>query len=35
MIQRVMSELMGLKNIIVINDEAHHCYREKETKRRR
>ena len=29
MIQRVMSELMGLKNIIVINDEAHHCYREK------
>jgi type III restriction enzyme len=29
MIQRVMPELMGLKNIIVINDEAHHCYREK------
>jgi type III restriction enzyme len=29
MIQRVMSELMGLKNIIIINDEAHHCYREK------
>src|SRR5258708_40119795 len=29
MIQRVMSELMGLKNIIVINDEAHHCYRGK------
>jgi type III restriction enzyme len=29
MIQRVMAELMGLKNIIVINDEAHHCYREK------
>src|ERR1700738_42342 len=29
MIQRVMSELMGLKNILVINDEAHHCYREK------
>ena len=22
-------ELMGLKNIVVINDEAHHCYREK------
>src|SRR5215813_2742017 len=29
MIQRVMGELMGLKNIMVINDEAHHCYREK------
>jgi type III restriction enzyme len=29
MIQRVMPDLMGLQNIIVINDEAHHCYREK------
>jgi type III restriction enzyme len=29
MIQRVMPNLMGLKNIIVMNDEAHHCYREK------
>ncbi|MDR1467680.1 MAG: DEAD/DEAH box helicase family protein, partial [Spirochaetaceae bacterium] len=29
MIQRVMPTLMGLKNIMVINDEAHHCYREK------
>jgi type III restriction enzyme len=29
MLQRVMSELMGMKNILVINDEAHHCYREK------
>ncbi|MDP5578400.1 BPTD_3080 family restriction endonuclease [Pseudomonas aeruginosa] len=29
MIQRVMSDLMGMKNIMVINDEAHHCYREK------
>jgi len=29
MIQRVMAELMGMKNIVVINDEAHHCYREK------
>ena len=29
MIQRVMPELMGLKNIVVINDEAHHCYRER------
>src|SRR5690606_21926161 len=26
MIQRVMPDLMGLKNIMVINDEAHHCY---------
>jgi len=29
MIQRVMPELMGLKNVVVLNDEAHHCYREK------
>src|SRR5277367_4298479 len=29
MIQRVMPELMGLKNILILNDEAHHCYREK------
>lgn len=29
MIQRVMPDLMGLKNIFVLNDEAHHCYREK------
>ncbi len=29
MIQRVMPDLMGLKNIVVINDEAHHCYRER------
>ncbi|HEU0196485.1 MAG TPA: DEAD/DEAH box helicase family protein [Nevskiaceae bacterium] len=29
MIQRVMPSLMGMKNILVINDEAHHCYREK------
>ena len=29
MIQRVMPDLMGLKNILAINDEAHHCYREK------
>jgi len=31
MLQRVMPDLMGLKNIMVINDEAHHCYREKST----
>src|SRR6201988_39516 len=29
MLQRVMPEVMGLKNILVLNDEAHHCYREK------
>jgi len=29
MVQRVMPDLMGLKNILVINDEAHHCYRER------
>jgi type III restriction enzyme len=27
MIQRIMPELMGMKNIVVLNDEAHHCYR--------
>lgn len=29
MLRRVMPELMNTKNIMVINDEAHHCYREK------
>ena len=29
MLHRVMPDLMGLKNIMVLNDEAHHCYREK------
>jgi type III restriction enzyme len=29
MLQRVMPDLMGMKNILVMNDEAHHCYREK------
>jgi type III restriction enzyme len=29
MLQRVMPELMGMRNIMVLNDEAHHCYREK------
>jgi type III restriction enzyme len=29
MLQRVMSELMAMKQVLVINDEAHHCYREK------
>jgi type III restriction enzyme len=29
MLQRVMPELMGFKNVLAINDEGHHCYREK------
>ena len=29
MIQRVMPGLMGMKNIWVLNDEGHHCYRHK------
>ena len=29
MLQRVMPELMGMKDVLVLNDEAHHCYREK------
>jgi type III restriction enzyme len=29
MLQRVMPDLMGLKGIMALNDEAHHCYREK------
>ena len=29
MLQRVMPDLMGMKNILILNDEAHHCYREK------
>ena len=29
MLQRVMPELMGMKNVMALNDEAHHCYREK------
>ena len=32
MLQRVMPELMGMKKILVLNDEAHHCYREKPQK---
>jgi type III restriction enzyme len=28
MLQRVMPDLMGMKHILVLNDEAHHCYRE-------
>jgi type III restriction enzyme len=29
MLQRACGELLQMKNIVVINDEAHHCYREK------
>lgn len=29
MMQRVMPELMGMRKIVVLNDEAHHCYRER------
>jgi len=29
MLQRIMPDLMGMKRILVLNDEAHHCYREK------
>ena len=29
MVQRVVPELMGMRNVLVLNDEAHHCYREK------
>ncbi len=29
MLQRVMPDLMGLKSIMALNDEAHHCYRAK------
>jgi len=32
MLQRVMPDLMGMKNIMVLNDEAHHCYRERPAK---
>lgn len=29
MLQRVIPELMGMKYVLAINDEAHHCYRGK------
>jgi type III restriction enzyme len=31
MIQRAIPDLMGLKNIVVLNDEVHHCYRSRPT----
>jgi type III restriction enzyme len=33
MIQRVCGDLLARKQIIVLNDEAHHCYRERESAR--
>ena len=29
MARRVLPDLLGIKNIMVLNDEAHHCYRAK------
>lgn len=29
MVKRVMPELMGLRRVMVLNDEGHHCYRAK------
>jgi type III restriction enzyme len=29
MLHRVANDLLGFKGIVVLNDEAHHCYREK------
>ena len=29
MLSRVMPELMGMKNVMALNDEGHHCYRQK------
>jgi len=29
MLQRVMPDLLGMKSVLALNDEAHHCYREK------
>ena len=28
-VQRVMPDLMSMKNVMVLNDEGHHCYRRK------
>jgi type III restriction enzyme len=30
MLQRACGDLMALKDVLVINDEAHHCYRERQ-----
>jgi type III restriction enzyme len=33
MLQWVMPDLMGMKHLLVLNDEAHHCYRKKAGRR--
>ena len=33
MLRRVLPNLMGMKRILVLNDEGHHCYREKDDQR--
>ena len=35
MLRRALGDLMGTRNILVINDEAHHCYRENPESRER
>jgi type III restriction enzyme len=30
LVRRVAGDLMGIRNVCVINDEAHHCYRERQ-----
>jgi type III restriction enzyme len=32
-IRRICDSLIGRKPIMVLNDEAHHCYRERESAR--
>lgn len=32
MLQRACGDLLSMKNVVVINDEAHHCYRERPEK---
>lgn len=29
MLRRIAGPLLGMKNVVVLNDEAHHCYRER------
>src|SRR5439155_13212832 len=31
MVRRVLRDLQGKGNVVVLNDEAHHCYRDKPT----
>ncbi len=34
MLSRACGELLAMKSVVVMNDEAHHCYREKPGRRR-